>query len=356
MKVKGKEIRVPFIMAPMVTSGYGIYDGIVTQQLIAHYKERAEGGVGMIIVEASSVAEDGKLADRQVGIWKDEQIEGHKKLAGAVHESDIPVLLQIHHAGIRSVSGTPVSPSPFVGVIRGKNYYAEGMPEEEIRQRIEQFIQAAERAKKAGYDGVEIHCAHSYLLCVFLSPKVNKRCDQYGGDISGRMRIVTDIIEGIRKRCGKNFLISVRMGYDEPDLCTSIRIAQKLEQCGVDFLHISTGFGSSGFMDERTMEKAPGSFPMNIRIWGAEQIKKHVKCAVIAVGGIRKPEQAKWLLKNGHEDFVALGRALLCDPEWVNKMKEKEKIVLCRNCGKCLWNTDYHKCPGWREYHGEYRN
>lgn len=351
--IKGRKISSPFIMAPMVTFGYGIYDGMITEKLIAHYRKRAESEIGMIIVESACISEDGKLTDRQIGIWKEEQIEGHRSLTKAIHDCHVPVLLQLHHAGIRTVSGCPASPSDFTGIIRGKYYQTEAMTFEQIQERIQQFILAAIRAKEAGYDGIEIHCAHSYFLCGFLSPMVNHRTDAFGGDLLRRAKIVLDIISGIREKCGENFLISVRMGYDEPDLDSSIWLAKEFEKAGIDFLHISTGFGSSGFMDEYTMKKAPDSFPYNIRIWGAVQIKKQVNCPVIAVGGIREPEQAELLLKNEKIDFLALGRALLCDPEWVVKMKQKKKIVTCRNCRKCLWSFDYHKCPGWRKYHEE---
>ncbi|MBS7007153.1 NADH:flavin oxidoreductase [Anaerostipes sp.] len=350
--IKGKKIKSPFLMAPMVTFGYGAEDGMITEELISHYEERARGEVGMIIVEAACISEDGRLSAQQIGIWKDEQTEGHKKLVSAVHACGVPILSQLHHAGIRTVSGKPAAPSKFHGMLRGKEYTAEEMSGEEIRKRERQFVQAAVRAKEAGYDGVEIHCAHSYLLSAFLSPTVNHRTDRFGGDIRGRMQMTIDILSEIRQSCGEDFIISVRLGFDEPDLDASAYMAKEFEKAGMDLLNVSTGFGSTGFMDERTMETSPDGFPFNIRVWGAMQMKQRVKCPVIAVGGIRQAQQGLFLLEQGCTDFVALGRALLCDPHWVKKMKQGREIVLCRNCRKCLWSTDYHKCPGWREYHG----
>lgn len=350
--IKGRTINSAFIMAPMVTFGYGVKGGRITDELISHYEERARGGVGMIIVEAACVAEDGLLSKHQIGIWDDKQTERHKKLVSAVRAYKIPILSQLHHAGIRTVSGNPAAPSRFHGVLRGKEYTANEMTEEEIILRERQFIQAAVRARAAGYDGVELHCAHSYLLNAFLSPAVNQRTDRFGGDVQGRMRVVLDIIEGIRHSCGENFLISVRLGFDEPDMETSAYMAGTFEKAGMDLLHVSTGFGSAGFMDERTMKEPPDGFPFNIRIWGAMQMKRRVRCPVIAVGGIRQVQQGMFLLEEECADFVALGRALLCDPEWVKKIKQGKEIVSCRNCRKCLWSSDYHKCPGWREYHG----
>lgn len=350
--IKGRTIESAFIMAPMVTFGYGVKDGMITEELISHYEERARGGVGMIIAEAACVAEDGKLSKHQTGIWKEEQTEGHRKLVSAVHACNVPVLLQLHHAGIRTVSGKPASPSGFHGELRGREYTADEMSEKEIFTREQQFIEAAVRARAAGYDGVELHCAHSYFLNAFLSPTVNHRTDRFGGSIHGRMRIVLDIIEGIRRNCGDSFLISIRLGFDEPDLESSAFIAGTFEKAGMDLLHVSTGFGSTGFMDERTMERSPDGFPFNIRIWGAMQMRQEVNCPVIAVGGIRQVQQGMFLLEQECADFVALGRALLCDPQWVKKIKQGKEIISCRNCRKCLWSLDYHKCPGWREYHG----
>lgn len=350
--IKGKNIRSPFVMAPMVTFGYGVEDGRITEELISHYEERARGGVGMIIVEAACVAEDGRLSKHQIGVWKQEQVEGHKKLVQAVHNDKVPILLQLHHAGIRTVSGKPAAPSKFHGMLRGREYTAEEMSTEEILLRERQFIKAAVRAQDAGYDGVEIHCAHSYLLSSFLSPTVNHRTDRFGGDLRGRMQMALNILWGIRRSCGDHFILSVRLGFDEPDLEASVHMARAFVKAGMDLLHVSTGFGSTGSMDEREMEPSPDGFPFNIRIWGAMQMKQRVKCPVIAVGGIRQVQQGVFLLEQECADFVALGRALLCDPQWVKKIKQGREIVSCRNCRKCLWSTDYHKCPGWREYHG----
>lgn len=350
--IKGKTITSAFLMAPMVTFGYGVKNGIITDELISHYEARARGGIGMIIAEAACVAEDGRLSEYQTGIWNEYQMEGHRMLVSAAHKFKVPILSQLHHAGIRTVSGRPASPSAFHGTLRGREYTADEMSEDEILLREQQFIEAAVRARAAGYDGVELHCAHSYFLNAFLSPTVNHRTDRFGGNIEGRMRVVLDIMEGIRHSCGENFLISVRLGFDEPDLESSAFMAGTFEKAGMDFLHVSTGFGSTGFMDERTMENPPDEFPFNIRIWGAMQMKQRVSCPVIAVGGIRQVQQGMFLLEQECADFVALGRALLCDPEWVIKIKQGREIVSCRNCRKCLWSTDYHKCPGWREYHG----
>lgn len=350
--INGINIKNSIVMAPMATFHPGNTHGQVTDQICEFYGRRAKGGVGMIIVEACSVHEGGKLTETQLGIWDDRQISGHRKLADIIKGYHTVALLQIHHSGIRSISGEPAGPSAYKGKINEKHYDAREMLVDEIIEMKKWFVKAASRAQQSGYDGVEIHCAHSYLLCSFLSPLANLRTDQYGVDLEGRMRLIVDIIREIHLICGKSFLVSVRMGWDEPDIFTSIKMAEVFAQEEIDFLNVSSGFGSSGFMDERLLEKTEDDFPENIRIWGAAKIKKAIKCPVIAVGGIRQVQQAKAVLRGGFADFVAIGRALLCDPDWVNKAADGREIVLCRNCKKCMWGIEHHRCPSFKQGKG----
>jgi 2,4-dienoyl-CoA reductase-like NADH-dependent reductase (Old Yellow Enzyme family) len=333
------------VMPPMVTFGYGIKDGVPTDQMVEHYAARAAGGVGLIIVEATSIHPTGLIADAQIGIRNDRQTEQHKRIVDAIHAFDVPVLLQINHAGVKSIDGNPKGPSDFSGFIQGKNYVAKGLSVDEIAAIRDDFVEGAGRAFKAGYDGVELHCAHSYLLCAFLSPTANKRNDLYGGDTDGRMRLPIEILGNIRK-AERNKLISVRFGFDEPDIPTSALLAQGFEKAGADILHISTGFGSSGYMPEAGMKKSPVNFPFNIRLWGAKKIKEYVKCPIIGVGGIRQVQQAEKILADRAVDLVGVGRGLLCDPNWANKIRTGEEIFFCRNCPRCLWSADRSRCPG----------
>jgi 2,4-dienoyl-CoA reductase-like NADH-dependent reductase (Old Yellow Enzyme family) len=346
LQLKHITLKNRIVMPAMVTYGFGVKDGQITDELTEYYAQRAAGGVGLVFVEAACVDERGKLTPAQIGIWDDRQLEGHKKLVDRIHHYGVPTIAQLHHGGVKSVTSEAIGPSDFLGKILDKDFSAREMTISEISEIAEKFVKAGKRAQKAGYDGIEVHCAHSYLLCAFLSAAANQRQDQYGGSLENRMRLALDIVKGIREECGARFIISLRMGYREPELADSVRIAKGFEAAGVDLLHISTGFGSSGYMPEASMEKAPKGFDFNIRIWGASQIKKRVDCPVLAVGGIRQPHQAEAVLRYGYCDLIAVGRGLICDPEWTDKSRTGEEISYCRNCPRCVFSRDYHLCPG----------
>ena len=352
INLNGNRIKNRVVMPAMVSFNYDIKDGNVNEKLIEHYSLRAKGEVGLIIIEAICINNklNCRLTEKELGLWNDELICGHKRLVDSIHKEGCKVLAQISHAGIKGITKYNISPSPFDGYIVQKPFKAREMSLSEVKEIRDQFIEAAIRAKKANYDGVEIHCAHSYLLSSFISPIANKRTDEYGGTLEKRMKLPLEILQGIRKECGHDFIISVRMGYDEPTLNEGIKIAQMFDEHGADVIHVSTGFGSSGYMSERTMKSAPNKFPLNIRIWAASKIRPNVSCPVIAVGGIRNSIDANMVINKGFGDFVAIGRGLLCDPEFVKKIKEKRKIIECFNCSKCMWSSGFDKCPGRKKY------
>ncbi|HEY5560315.1 MAG TPA: NADH:flavin oxidoreductase [Clostridiaceae bacterium] len=339
--IKGIEIKNRIVMPPMVCFGYTKADGIITQKTIEHYKERAKGGCGLIIIEAACIMIDARLDISQIGIWSDDHIEGFSKLAKACHEYGTKVIVQIHHAGLKlskKVEGKVLAPSSY----QDKNVKAEEINTQEIKEIQEAFVAAAIRAEKAGLDGVELHGAHGYLISQFFSPIVNKREDEYGGSIENRTRFTTEIVGKIRKSTGSNFIIGCRMGCNEPDLASSIEIAKGLEAAGVDLLHISTGF------DSDVIPSLPKDLPYNWIVYGGTQIKKAVSVPVIVVNEIKKAEQAKFIIEEGLADFVAIGKSLLVDPAWANKALAGEAIDKCFNCPNCSWfSRDRAKvCPG----------
>lgn len=161
------------------------------------------------------------------------------------------------------------------------------------------------------------------------------------------MRLPLEILHDIRDACGQDFLIGVRMGYNEPDIEGAIQIAKAFDENGADLLHISLGFGDNGFMNERILPVAPDQSGWNIRVWGAGMIRAQVSCPVLAVGGIRHPQEAEQLLQEERADLVAVGRGLLCQPEWVHlAQKELPNDAVCKNCGICVWSRKNELCPG----------
>lgn len=322
--------------------------GYVTDALVAHYAARAKGGVGLIVTEVTTVEPTYIYLPGDMSVHDDSFIPGWKKLTEAVHQYDCKILPQLFHPAYMAfpIPGTPrlIAPSN-VGP-----YYAKEAPrsvtKEELKVIIKQFGEAALRVKTAGADGVEIHAAHAHgLLGGFLSPLYNKRTDEYGGDISCRLRLTLEVIEEVRKMCGKDFIIDVRISGDEYtdgglNINDMIYVSKTLEKAGVDMLHVSGGTtiarGSS--------IPAPGT-KMGAHALLSEEIKKHVSIPVATVGRITEPWIADELIANDKADICMMGRANLCDAEFVNKAMDGhvEDIRPCIGCLRCLTGIMFGK-------------
>jgi 2,4-dienoyl-CoA reductase-like NADH-dependent reductase (Old Yellow Enzyme family) len=346
--IRNLKIKNRIVMPPMVCAGFTGEDGLLTLKNIERYRDRARGGVGLIIIEATCVNKTGKLSPNQLGIWSDDHIKGFNRLASYCHEYDAKALVQIHHAGLavaRGVTGDPVAPSDFQGLSKtNQNVRARALTLAEIGTLQNEFVEAALRARKAGLDGIELHGAHGYLISQFLSPLVNKREDDYGGSLVNRTRFATEIISKIRQAAGEDFLISCRIGCNEPDIESSIQIAKLLEKAGADMLHISTGMNN--FLAGETVHPTvPPYFHYNWIVYGGTQIKEQVKVPVIVVNGIRTPVEATYLVQNNYADFVAIGRGLLVDHEWANKGRQYLQVTTCQHCKACAYRIPGNRCP-----------
>ncbi len=346
--LRNLKLKNRIVMPPMVCFGYAGEDGKVTQRNLDHYAARARGGVGLIILEATCVSRNGRLSPTQLGLWSDDQIEGFSRIAEVCHHSGAAVLVQIHHAGMGVAPGITqdvVAPSDLRGQSRfGHELSARALTVSEIESIRDDFIAAALRAQKAGLDGVELHGAHGYLISQFLSPLVNRREDIYGGSLLKRTRFVKDIIIGIRKAAGDDFIVGCRMGCNEPDLVSSIEIARQLEKAGLDLLHISIGVDSILKIDQPE-PPTPQGFPGNWIVYGGTEIKKRVGLPVIVVNGIRTPEQASHLVEKGLADFTAIGKGLMVDPAWADKARQKLEITPCLDCKRCALFRPGALCP-----------
>ena len=229
VKINKMTAKNKIMMPPCVLFGINVPDGEVGDFRLEHYEERAKQGVGTVVVEAAAVNKDYLITRGQVGIWDDAQIAGLSELAERINKHGAISVIQIQHAGgkpLKEVNDSPIGPSAM-------EYAGHNMREAskaELEQVCEQFIAAAVRAKKAGFHGVEIHNAHGYLLTQMVSPLINKREDEYGGTPEKRMKLSLDILKGIRKACGDDFIIGVRFGANEPDYNDGVFIAQKYEE------------------------------------------------------------------------------------------------------------------------------
>jgi len=336
--IKSHSIKNRVVFPPLVNFGWCNDDGFMTDKHTAQYEAVAKGGAGIIIVEATCVLKEGRISSYQPGIWSDEHIEYFKPIVDACHKQGAIILLQIHHSGLvtrKTISNIAVGPS-----VDPTNERSHALSIDEIKSIERSFIDAAVRAQKAGFDGIELHGAHGYLLNQFATSALNKRDDEYGGSVENRLRLAADIIKGIKQCCGNSFIIDYRMGANSPTLADGIENAKYFERLGIDLLHVSHG-GAAGIIPE-----TPQDFPYNWIVYSGTEVKKHVKVPIVVVNEIQTPERATWLIENGHADFVAIGRDMLTDHNWVRKAERNEKIDFCISCKpQCKRFTKADSCP-----------
>ncbi|MEM2668356.1 MAG: FAD-dependent oxidoreductase, partial [Candidatus Methanomethylicaceae archaeon] len=337
------EIKNRIVMPPMSTN-FANEDGSVSERQIRYYEARAIGGVGLIIVEATCIESSiGKLNPIQLCIDNDKFIAGLNELAEAITRYGARAAIQLHHAGRRArvTNGKqPVSASDGLSTPIGLKTRALTL--KEIEELIELFAKAAERAKIAGFEAIELHGAHGYLIGQFLSPLTNRRTDKYGGDINGRARFAIEIVRRIKEKLGENFPLIFRISGDEYingglDIEETKIISKLLEKEGVNALHIS-----AGAYETRHWTSAPMCIPRGHLVYLAEKIKQIVNIPVITVGRINDLYLAEDIIKNKKADLVSMGRALIADPEIINKTLNGkiENIRRCIACNRCLSRLD----------------
>jgi 2,4-dienoyl-CoA reductase-like NADH-dependent reductase (Old Yellow Enzyme family)/thioredoxin reductase len=328
-KIGSLEVKNRLLMAPM-----SVYlanpDGTVSDDLIRFYVDRAKGGMGLIFTEYAFVNPTGRSCPRQTSVAEDAMIPGLTRMAAAIHEAGAKVCLQLQHGGRRSiVEATAPSPIPMLkNSVTPRAYTTE-----EVYQLIDDFVNAAVRAKKAGYDMVEVHCSHGYLLSDFVSPRSNRRTDEFGGTTENRAKVVVKIIRGIKEACGKDFPISIRLSGDE--LVTdgnkkrdAAALAMILEDAGADMINVSCGVCGVGH------GIAPAAKETGHNVEAAEEIHHAVDIAVAVAGRITEPSYIEFLLRSDKVQFVSIGRAMFADAEFANKAAEgrEDEIAPCVGC------------------------
>lgn len=331
------EIKNRLVVTAMVTN-YCNADGTATERYIAYHEEKAKGGWGLIITEDYAVNEHAMGYQYIAGLWNDGQIEGHRRLTERVHAHGTKIFAQIYHAGRQSCSAVnggmqPVAPSAIPCP------WLRQLPRElsvpEIHQIVDDFANCALRAKKSGFDGIEIHAAHGYLIAEFLSPYANKRTDQYGGCLVNRMRFLREIYTAVREKVGNEFPVTIRFSADEAvqggrDISETRVIAKMFEEMGFDALHVSSGvYGdhNKGIVSAMYTEHA-----WTVKF--AEEVKKIVDIPVITVNRINDPYMAESILDLNKADFIGMGRGSLADPYLPVKAQagDLENIRYCVGC------------------------
>ncbi len=315
------KLKNRLILPPLATSKSEV-DGKINEDVLAFYEEKTKGGyLSLVIIEHSYISKRGMASARQVSIAKDSVVEELKRLSHLIHKNGSKTVMQINHAGSatnRSITGfDQVGPSavanPRVGEIPLE------LDKKGIQEIVNEFTAAALRVKKAGFDGVELHSAHGYLLNQFYSPLSNIRTDEYGGDIYGRIKIHLDIIHSVRLAVGESFPILLRLGASDymaggSTIEDAIIAAKAFEQAGVDMLDISGGF--CGY-------KIPGRTEQGYFSECSQAIKSAVEIPVILTGGITEAKAAEQLLKDEKTDLIGVGRAILLDSNWAENAMKK---------------------------------
>ena len=358
IRIGGVEVQNRIVMAPMTTH-FGT-DGHVSERMLRFYERRARGGVGLITVEDGIVeCPLGNNTDNPLAIDRDRYLPGLTKLAAKIREHGAVSVMQLSHAGRRAgqiAPGTgylkktggrlPVGPSALAHPSPG-HVVPKPLTVDEIQRVVTRFEQGAERAVKAGFDMIGLHCAHMYLCGQFLSPWSNKRTDRYGGSLENRMRFVLEIIARIKAAVGGHIPIICRMNGKEPEEGNTpediARIAVALEEAGVDALHVSTGFASVLWDKNFIPAEATIGMDEGCIVDLAAAIKRAVSIPVIAVNKIRHVPFAEQVLKEGKADMIALGRPLLADPDWPLKAwrNRAEDIRPCISCCQgCVGNIE----------------
>jgi 2,4-dienoyl-CoA reductase-like NADH-dependent reductase (Old Yellow Enzyme family)/thioredoxin reductase len=337
--IKNLYLSNRIVMPPLASFMIGI-DGSISEATVEHYRRRAAGGPAMVIMEACAVSAEGVVSSHQAVIHDDRFIEGLSRIARAMKEEGSVPAIQIHHGGrqtsVKVINRKPVAPSPLpCPTIRGE---VEPLTIDGIQKLVQKFGDAAHRACQAGFELIEIHGAHGYLVNQFLSRFSNIREDQYGGDVAGRTRFAREIVEEIRHRVGPEYPISFKISaeeYVDGGLTTeqSIEILKILVAAGIDVVQVSAGndVTPEWICQPMFMKKA-------CLVESASQVKRALDIPVMTVGRINDPVIANQIIEQDKADLICIGRGLLADPEMPNKAREGrfDEIRTCIACNTCM--------------------
>ncbi|HEX2986560.1 MAG TPA: NADH:flavin oxidoreductase [Chloroflexota bacterium] len=347
LTIKGMHLRNRLVLPP-ITGNYASTDGEVTPELIGFYRQRARQ-VGLAIVEAAAVRGDGRITPRSLGIWHDGQLPGLRELAGAIKAEGAAAVIQLGHAGAGSVpvDGGIKGASPS-GVRTKEGNEATALSTEQIAEIRVDFVAAALRAKAAGFDGVEIHGAHLYLLSQFMSPLTNQRTDGYGGDLRRRMALPLEVVRGIRGQAGDDFVILFRMNTVEMieggmTVADAGNVAMLLEDAGVDVIHASLVAQGDWIEDDMgrfltSSSRLAKERPFGANLANVARVTAMVGVPVIAVGKCADSGVAEQALADGVSDMIAIGRQMIADPKAPEKLiaGRDDEIVRCTECMGCF--------------------
>jgi 2,4-dienoyl-CoA reductase-like NADH-dependent reductase (Old Yellow Enzyme family)/thioredoxin reductase len=335
LRFAGLEALNRIVMAPMGT-GLPELDGTCNDRTIAYYRRRAEGGVGMMTLEASLVSPDAHGVGPELRLHGEQFLPGLRRLVDALRPYGIPLGMQLWHPGRQTLLGEPVGPSAVP--LSSRTPVPRALTVDDIHEYVDWYALSARICKEAGFDYVEVHGAHCYLPCEFISPLSNLRDDEYGGSLPNRARFPLEIVRAIRAACGPEYPISYRISGEEGaeggfTLDDSVQVCRWLEEAGVSTISVSAG---NWYALHLTI--GPMFLPRGYLLHLARGIKAAVSVPVVAAGRLDDPDLAEAALERGDADLIAVGRGLIADPDWPRKLAagERRSIRPCIACNACV--------------------
>ena len=325
-RIHNLELKNRFVRSA-TWEGMATEDGSVTRKLITTLQNLAKEEVGLIIPGHAYVQTRGKASPWQLGIYKDELIDGLQELTSSLHSAGGKVVVQLAHAGHFTneelAGGTPMVASEFEGL---SNSPRQEFGKKDIQVLIQDFARAAKRAKEAGFDGLQIHSAHGYLLSQFLSPAFNKRSDEYGGDIENRSRVHVEILQAIRQEVGDDYPVLIKLNsqdFDEQGLSLqdSLQVAKILSQAGLDAIELSGGLLTGGKLSPSRPDIDSPDKEAYFSTQ-AEKFKQELDLPLLLVGGIRSYERANELVSNKIADYISMSRPLIREPDLIKRWQQ----------------------------------
>ena len=340
-EIAGLKLKNRIVMPPLVIWASD-ESGSINDTHRRHY--RARSGPGLVIVEATAVAPEGRLKGTQLCLFNDSQAEGLGELAGIIRANGSVPGIQLHHAGGKATPEYTYGETPLVPSVAAfpSDKQCRELSKSDIDRIIGDFVAAARRAVRIGFEYIELHGAHGYLGCQFLSPRTNMRTDEYGGSLENRQRFLLELYKAVAAEVGSDAVTTVRLGAAENNGITleeGIATARRLSELGAPLLHVSNGH------DIPDSPPIPDSGYSRIMQLGIA-VKEQTGIPVIGVGDIKRPEDADRLIADGLVDLVAVGKGILADPAWARKALDgnSEEINYCIGCRRCLWFTNPESC------------
>jgi 2,4-dienoyl-CoA reductase-like NADH-dependent reductase (Old Yellow Enzyme family) len=351
-ELNGMKIKNRFVRSATYEAMAGL-DGTVQEPLLRYMEVLSRGQIGLIITGHTYVTREGQAGLRQMGIYSDAMIDGLKRITSVVHENEGVIVVQLAHAGQRGIAKDEYSAVGPSDMFEAGVKKASAMTVEDIKRTVSAFGHAAERAVKSGFDGIQIHAAHSYLLSQFLSYHYNKRSDSYGGKLENRARFLLEVYQEIRQRVGKSFPVMAKINSEDflengITVKETIQVIHMLEDRGMDAIEMSGGTFESGKLIPSRVGTSKSEEREVYYRKAAENLKKEISIPLILVGGFLSFNVVEEVVASGLADYVALSRPLIREPNlvsrWAGGDRTKAKCISCNKCFSTLSTKEALHC------------